>query len=321
MPSKGRRTAGLPRRSSKPAAVPHFGFRAISLQSILVSRLVAKTRPTFRCLWRESGIPIDAPDARSQIERATHDEWPSLERLDSAHPYIRSALLSEAVSANLPQRIAASDIVSCSSADTFNKMSYCGAMRKSAPAKAGRLPEWPPAPRRAPLFYSGQVTSAVNAGSRDLRQSKLGPIPLRARYPYQIREPCARRGLRCCNYLLKCFPSQSLWRLGVPWVNLFLPALCLRQPEFCGRGRFADMSMAKASSWPIRMASRSRAGPSRVGSGTRPLRRGGSGGRSARLARGYRPGAGCGPRSCSPGRGTRSRWRRGISRGVGTSGG
>src|SRR5262249_16997561 len=36
--------------------LPHACFRRISPQRFLVSRFVAKTRPAFRNLWRESGI-------------------------------------------------------------------------------------------------------------------------------------------------------------------------------------------------------------------------------------------------------------------------
>src|SRR5262245_4794221 len=36
--------------------LPHACFRRISPQRFLVSRFVAKTRPAFRSLWRESGM-------------------------------------------------------------------------------------------------------------------------------------------------------------------------------------------------------------------------------------------------------------------------
>ena len=48
------------------STLAHPRFRAISQQSISVSWFVAKTRPTFRSLWRKSGTVIEAPDAWPQ---------------------------------------------------------------------------------------------------------------------------------------------------------------------------------------------------------------------------------------------------------------
>jgi hypothetical protein len=52
-------------------------------------------------------------------------------RPDSANPYVRSALLSEVVSANVIQRIPAHEIVSCSGGDTQKKITRA-ILRRSA---------------------------------------------------------------------------------------------------------------------------------------------------------------------------------------------
>ena len=47
--------------TDSPITLAHSCFRAISQESILVSRFVVKTRPTFRSLWRKSGMVVDLP--------------------------------------------------------------------------------------------------------------------------------------------------------------------------------------------------------------------------------------------------------------------
>jgi hypothetical protein len=58
-------------------------------------------------------------------------ERPFIGRPDSANPYVRSALLSEVVSANVLQRIPAQEIVSCSGGDTQKKITQA-ILRRSA---------------------------------------------------------------------------------------------------------------------------------------------------------------------------------------------
>jgi hypothetical protein len=58
-------------------------------------------------------------------------ERPFIGRPDSANPYVRSALLSEVVSANVIQRIPAQEIVSCSGGDTQKKITQA-ILRRSA---------------------------------------------------------------------------------------------------------------------------------------------------------------------------------------------
>src|SRR5205823_12105372 len=54
-------------------------------------------------------------------KKAALIERPSFGRPDSANPSVRSALLSEVVSANVKQRIPAQEIVGCSGGDTGKK--------------------------------------------------------------------------------------------------------------------------------------------------------------------------------------------------------
>jgi Histidine phosphatase superfamily (branch 2) len=56
------------------------------------------------------------------MKKAAHIERPFIGRPDSANPYVRSALLSEVVSANVIQRIPAQEILSCSGGDTQRKI-------------------------------------------------------------------------------------------------------------------------------------------------------------------------------------------------------
>jgi hypothetical protein len=58
-------------------------------------------------------------------------ERPFIGRPDSTNPYVRSALLSEVVSANVIQRIPANEIVSCSGGDTEKKITPA-ILRRSA---------------------------------------------------------------------------------------------------------------------------------------------------------------------------------------------
>ena len=53
--------------SDSPVTLALPCFRAISQESIFVSRFVVKTRPTFRGLWRKFGMVVDAPDARLHL--------------------------------------------------------------------------------------------------------------------------------------------------------------------------------------------------------------------------------------------------------------
>src|SRR5215813_6460572 len=50
--------------------LPHACFRRISPQRFLVSRFVAKTRPAFRSLWRESAMAAVASAERKWTEAA-----------------------------------------------------------------------------------------------------------------------------------------------------------------------------------------------------------------------------------------------------------
>ncbi|MFL6822531.1 MAG: hypothetical protein ACJ8FA_08180 [Xanthobacteraceae bacterium] len=55
-------------------------------------------------------------------KKAAHIRAAFIGRPDSANPYVRSALLSEVVSANVIQRLPAQEIVSCSGGDTPKKI-------------------------------------------------------------------------------------------------------------------------------------------------------------------------------------------------------
>jgi hypothetical protein len=79
--------------------------------------------------------------ARSETKKGRSYERPFIGRPDSANPYVRSALLSEVVSANVIQRIPAQEILSCSGGDTQKKLrrQYCGAARRSAMRRIATL--------------------------------------------------------------------------------------------------------------------------------------------------------------------------------------
>jgi hypothetical protein len=59
-----------------------------------------------------------SPPGRILRARAAREERPRSDRLDSAHSFIRSALLSEAVSANVLEMIPQCNVVSCSGTGT-----------------------------------------------------------------------------------------------------------------------------------------------------------------------------------------------------------
>jgi hypothetical protein len=67
----------------------------------------------------------------SKRKKAAHIRAAFIGRPDSANPYVRSALLSEVVSANVLQRIPAQEILSCSGGDTQKKITQA-ILRRSA---------------------------------------------------------------------------------------------------------------------------------------------------------------------------------------------
>jgi hypothetical protein len=69
--------------------------------------------------------------ARIETKKAAHIRAALIGRPDSANPCVRSALLSEVVSANVLQRIPAREIVSCSGGDTPKKITQA-ILRRSA---------------------------------------------------------------------------------------------------------------------------------------------------------------------------------------------
>jgi hypothetical protein len=90
-----------PLLSDSPATLAHPYFRAISQESILVSRFVVKTGPTFRSLWRKSGMVVGAPDARPHLagmQSASVDEGALTRRPDTqVRALVPLAKLAEAI--------------------------------------------------------------------------------------------------------------------------------------------------------------------------------------------------------------------------------
>jgi len=76
-------------------------------------------------------------------KKAAHIRAAFIGRPDSANPYVRSALLSEVVSANVLQRIPAQEIVSCSGGDTQKKITQailrCSAKECDAKNRIAKL--------------------------------------------------------------------------------------------------------------------------------------------------------------------------------------
>jgi hypothetical protein len=98
--------------NDSPVTLAHPCFRAISQESILVSRFVAKTRPTFRSLWRESGMAIWAGVRTDQTDEtlppipvARHREGEGRMGDDLHGPYARSGANRQAVIGNAARQV------------------------------------------------------------------------------------------------------------------------------------------------------------------------------------------------------------------------